>query len=228
MTHALFVRQSSNVKTGKIPVTYSARSTCPESCPHYRSDCYAEGYHTALAWNRADNGLAWAELCEKIASLPDNTLWRHNVAGDLPGSGEKIDTKALSALVSANKGKRGFTYTHKKSAQAIKSIRAANRKGFTINLSADDAGEADKLADLQAGPVVAIVPIDTSEKSYTPKGRLIVVCPAQTRENVTCSSCGLCSRANRETIVGFLAHGNKAKLADAKARRVIPLIRVAA
>jgi len=141
----------------------------------------------------------------------------------LPGSGEKIDTKALSALVSANKGKRGFTYTHKKSAQAIKSIRAANRKGFTINLSADDAGEADKLADLQAGPVVAIVPIDTSEKSYTPKGRLIVVCPAQTRENVTCSTCGLCSRANRETIVGFLAHGNKAKLADAKARRVIPL-----
>jgi len=165
-------------------------------------------------------------LCEKIAALPVGTLWRHNVAGDLPGDGEKIDAKALAALVAANKGKRGFTYTHKKSAQAIRSIRAANRAGFTVNLSADDAGEADRLAELQAGPVVAIVPIDTPEKAYTPGGRQIVVCPAQTRDSVTCSTCGLCSRANRETIVGFLAHGTRAKLADATARRVIPLAKI--
>lgn len=228
MTHALFVRESANAKTGKIPVTYSARSTCPPSCPHYRASCYAEGYHTALAWNRAADGLPWSELCEKIAGLPAGTLWRHNVAGDLPGEGEKIDAKALAALVAANKGKRGFTYTHKKSAQAIRSIRAANRAGFTVNLSADDIGEADRLADMQAGPVVAIVPIDTPEKSLSPAGRSVIVCPAQTRDDVTCKSCGLCSRVNRETIIGFRAHGMRAKKADAIARRVIPIVRVAA
>jgi hypothetical protein len=226
MTHALFVRESANAKTGKIPVTYSQRSTCPQSCPHYRASCYAEGYHTALAWNRAANSLPWSELCEKIAALPTGTLWRHNVAGDLPGEGEKIDAKALKALVAANKGKKGFTYTHKKSAQAIRSIRAANRAGFTVNLSADDAGEADTLAELQAGPVVTIVPMDTPAKSFTPAGRQIVVCPAQTHDDVTCKTCGLCSRANRETIVGFLAHGTRAKMADATARRVIPLLKI--
>lgn len=226
MTRALFVRESANAKTGKIPVTYSARSTCPPSCPHYRASCYAEGYHTALAWNRAADGLSWAELCEKIERLPAGTLWRHNVAGDLPGEGEKIDSKALAALILANLGKRGFTYSHKKSAQAIRAIRAANRAGFTVNLSADDAGEADRLAELKAGPVVAIVPTDTPEKAFTPAGRPIVVCPAQTRDNVTCKTCGLCSRANRETIVGFLAHGMRAKMADSTARRVIPLVKI--
>lgn len=224
MTTALFVSQSSNSKTGPMPVTYSARSTCPASCPHYRSTCYAEGYHTALAWNRADDGLSWGELCNKVSDLPEGTLWRHNVAGDLPGNNETIDPVQLGELVKANIGKRGFTYTHKKSADALTWIKHANDWGFTVNLSADDAGEADRLADLNCGPVVCIVPIDTPAKSLTPNGRTIVVCPAQCRDDVTCKTCGLCSRSNRETIVGFRAHGMRAKSADIKARRVIPLL----
>jgi len=224
----IFVSKSSNEKTGPIPVTYSPRATCPSSCPQYRSSCYAEGYYTSLTWGRVErDGIAWGQLCEKVAKLPDGTLWRHNVAGDLPGEGEKIDSKALTALVLANKGKRGFTYSHKKSPQAIKAIKAANRAGFTINLSADDVGEADRLAEMQAGPVVSIVPMDTPEKSYTPAGRAVVICPAQTRDDVTCKTCGLCSRVTRETIIGFRAHGTRAKLADEKARRVIPIMRAA-
>jgi hypothetical protein len=97
----------------------------------------------------------------------------------------------------------------------------ATQWGFTVNLSADDAGDADALAELNAGPVVAIVPIDTPEKSFTPAGRVIVVCPAQTRDNVTCATCGLCARADRAVIVGFRAHGTRARVTDAKARRVI-------
>jgi len=220
----LFVRESANVKTGKIPVTYSAENTCPPSCPHFRGSCYAEGFHTRLAWNRAGrDGLAWGELCKRIESLPLNTLWRHNIAGDLPGEGENVDIKALAALVLANLGKRGFTYSHKKSPSAIRAIRSANRAGFTINLSADDAGEADTLAKLNAGPVVSVVPIDCPEKSETPEGRKIIVCPAQSRENVTCETCGLCARADRDVIIGFRAHGTRAKKADVIARKVIPI-----
>lgn len=220
----LFVDRSSNVKTGPIPVTYSDEKTCPPSCPHYRGSCYAEGYHTRLAWNRAGRtGLDWGALCEKIAALPPGSLWRHNVAGDLPGDGESIDAVALRELTRANKGKRGFTYSHKKSPSAIRAIRAANRAGFTVNLSADDAGEADQLAALRAGPVVSIVPIDTPEKTYTPGGRKIIVCPAQSREGVTCQSCGLCARADRDAIIGFRAHGFRERLANERAQKVIPL-----
>jgi hypothetical protein len=222
---ALFVEKSANVKTGPIPVTYTQRESCPPSCPHYGLDCYAEAFHTRLAWNRAAAGLEWGKLCDKVAALPEGQLWRHNVAGDLPGNGETVDPVALGHLVAANTGRRGYTYTHKKSPQAVGWIRHANAWGFTINLSADDAGEADQLAELKAGPVVAIVPADTPEKTYTPAGRPIVICPAQSRDGVTCESCKLCAVPDRSVIIGFRAHGFREKITEARARRVIPIAR---
>lgn len=221
-----FIRESSNRKTGPIPVTYSERDTCPESCPHYRADCYAEDYYTAMNWNKVPaRGDNLSDLCEKIAALPEGQLWRHNVAGDLPGRGETVDAAALGEIVRANIGKRGFTYTHKKSADAVMWARHATNWGFTVNLSADDAGEADALA-AHGLPLVCIVPMDTPEKTTTPGGLPIVVCPAQTRDDKTCADCGLCARADRAVIVGFRAHGTRAKIADQKSRRVIPIARI--
>lgn len=220
-----FIRKSSNRKTGAIPVTYSQRETCPESCPHYRTDCYAEDYYTRLSWDKVKSrGSDLPDVCSNIQSLPNGQIWRFNVAGDLPGKGENVDPYALGKLVSANFGKRGFTYTHKKSADAIKWARHATEWGFTVNLSADDAGEADQLA-AHGLPLVCIVPMDTPERTTTPKGRPIVVCPAQTRDDKTCENCGLCQRADRAVIVGFRAHGTKAKQTDSRARRVIPIAR---
>jgi len=218
-----FVAKSSNVKTGPIPVTYSERDTCPPSCGQ-RDSCYAEaGFHTRMVWDKVSiRGSALETVADKIRKLKPNTLWRFNVAGDLPGVGEDIDGGAIAQLVHANRGKRGFTYTHKHSARAIKFARFATDRGFTVNLSADDAGHADTLAETGL-PVAVVVPLGTAERTTTPSGRPIVVCPAQTREDVTCYSCGLCQRANRKVIVGFLAHGTRAKKADAVARRVIPI-----
>ena len=225
MTRYHFIRESGNRKTGPIPVTYSERETCPPSCPHYRADCYAEDFYTRLSWDKVPvRGGDLAALCASVAALPEGQLWRHNVAGDLPGQGETVDAVALGEIVRANIGRRGFTYTHKKSADAIEWAGHATRWGFTVNLSADDAGEADTLAETGL-PVTAIVPMDCPEKSYTPEGRTIIVCPAQTRDHVSCASCGLCARANRGVIVGFRAHGTRARVADAKARRVIPIVK---
>lgn len=222
-----FIRKSSNKKTGAIPVTYSERKTCPESCPHYRSDCYAEDFHTRMAWDKVSaRGSSLPETCTSIAALPAGQLWRMNVAGDLPGHGEDVDPYALGEIVRANIGRRGFTYTHKKTAAAIFWARHATEWGFTVNLSADDAGEADQLAD-HGLPLTCIVPMDTPERTSTPAGRAIVVCPAQTREDKTCETCGLCQRADRAVIVGFRAHGSKAKQTDQRARRVIPIARAA-
>lgn len=221
----LFVAKSSNRKTGAMPVTYNERKSCPPSCPHYEDDCYAEDFHTSLAWNRAPKGATLPQLTKFIRNMDDGQIWRHAVAGDLWGKGEEVDAYALGEVVKANMGRKGFTYTHKKSPEAIKWIRHANQWGFTINLSADDAGEADALAELNAAPVVCIVPMDTPTHTKTPAGRPIVVCPAQTTEGVTCVSCQLCQKADRKSIVGFRAHGSKAKVTDAKARKVIPIHR---
>jgi len=163
------------------------------------------------------------ELTRFIEALPAGQLWRHAVAGDLWGDGENVDAAALGEVVRANQGRRGFTYSHKKTPAAIKWIRHANAWGFTINLSADDAGEADTLAELNAGPVVCIVPMDTPTHTTTPAGRAITVCPAQTREYMTCAICQMCHKDDRKTIIGFRAHGTKAAAADARARRIIPI-----
>jgi polyferredoxin len=75
-------------------------------------------------------------------------------------------------------------------------------------------------------PTVCIVPMDTAERTTTPQGRPIVVCPAQTIDDKTCADCGLCARADRKIIIGFRAHGTRAKIADQKARRVIPIAKI--
>jgi hypothetical protein len=179
-----------------------------------------------MAWDKVpQRGSDWATFCASVAALPEGQLWRHNVAGDLPGVGEKIDGRALGQLIKANKGRRGFTFTHKATTAKNRAlVQLANNAGFTVNLSADDVGQADTLAAYGVGPVVSIVPIDTPEKFTTPEGRRGIVCPAQTRDDVTCATCGLCSLASRAVIVGFRAHGTRAKLADARARKVIPIV----
>lgn len=217
------IQCSSNRKTGPIPTTYSSRETCPPSCPQYRAACYAEDFHTRLNWNKVDQrGKDLAGLVQAINRLPKGQIWRHNVAGDLPGIGEQVDAYALGQIVKANRGRRGFTYTHKKSPEAITWAKHATAWGFTVNLSADDVGEADKLAATGL-PVVAVVPMDTPKHTTTPEGRPILVCPAQTTYGMTCALCQLCQSADRRQIIGFRAHGTKAKQADRIARRVIPI-----
>lgn len=88
------------------------------------------------------------------------------------------------------------------------------RGGFTINLSGNNLGHADTLADLNIGPVVVVLPSAVKTNTVTPKGRKVVVCPATQRDDVSCATCGLCQKARRSVIVGFPAHGSGKKKAE--------------
>jgi hypothetical protein len=180
----------------------------------------------ALHWSKVskgERGDSLDALCNQIKSFPRGQVWRHNQAGDLPGIGSVIDSGLLSKIVDANKGRRGFTYTHKplegeSNASNLDAVKAANSQGFTINLSGNNLAHADRLADLQAGPVVCVVPEATENTFFTPAGRKGVVCPAQQRDDITCANCQLCSRALRSVIIGFRAHGTSKKKAEAIAK----------
>lgn len=219
--------KSSNAKTGPIPVSTTERSSCPTDCAFRKNGCYADAGPLALHWNAVSagaRGTGWNEFCDAIANLPEGQVWRHNQAGDLPSDGAKIDVDAMALLVEANQGRRGFTYTHHSMdvADNAYAVAMANALGFTVNLSANSVSECDALADLGIGPVVTVLPIDQTTNTTTPAGRRVVVCPAAIREDVSCATCQLCSR-QRDTIVGFPAHGSSAKRADAVARRVIAI-----
>lgn len=156
-------------------------------------------------------------LAKQIRAFPRGQLWRHNQAGDLPGIGDNIDSADLKKIVKANKGRRGFTYTHKpceENESNREAVKSANAEGFTINLSANNLAHADRLIDLKAGPVVCVVPESTDATFFTPQGRKGVVCPAQQRDDITCANCQLCSRVMRSVIIGFRAHGTSKKKAE--------------
>ena len=72
-----------------------------------------------MHWRKLDKAamerapVMWRAFLFNVAALPDDELWRHDQAGDLPGFGNKIHARFMRELIKANKGKRGFTYTHK-------------------------------------------------------------------------------------------------------------------
>jgi len=209
--------RSANAKTGPIPVSTTTRATCPVDCA-MRDACYASSGPLALHWSAVSSGARgtdWSTFTASIAALPDGQLWRHNQAGDLPGDGRTVDAAALGDLVRANIGRRGFTYSHYRDAASLDWIRHANAWGFTVNLSANSLADADTLADTNAGPVVVVLPSDTTQNTRTPAGRRVVVCPATQRDDVSCDTCQLCARP-RDTIVGFPAHGTKRRTIDIK------------
>lgn len=220
--HFAFKLKSRNAKTGDMPVTTNDARTCPDACPLKASGaCYAKHGPLGMYWQKLNKGQyasTWANLIDNVAKLTANTIWRYGQAGDLPGENNHIDPVAMRQLIAANMGKRGYTYTHKPvetDANNAALVAEANRNGFTVNLSADNLNEADDLKALNIGPVVTVLPREAPAVSYTPHGHKVIVCPAQTRDDVTCKSCGLCAVSTRDVIVGFLAHGVSAKKAEA-------------
>jgi len=224
-----FVAISKDRKLGPIPATYTGGSTCPRACPLKDAGCYAEFGFLRHQWElTAGEGLVWWRFLESVRALPAGQLWRHNIAGDLPGFEDALDVPRLLQLVLANAGRRGFTFTHKplRTDEELAAVSVANRRGFTINLSADSLDEADELAALEIGPVAVTLPSDAPPLGLkTPAGRTIVVCPAELH-GITCERCQLCSKAQRKSIVGFRAHGQWNAKIDARLR--LPVVQEAA
>lgn len=202
---------SGNTKVGPIPVTTTSKDSCPSTCAFKGNGCYAENGHLGIHWKRLSDGkspnqLTLEQLCGAIKALPYKQLWRHNQAGDLPQDNERsattplLDIDGIRSIVAANKGRRGFTYTHypwdRTTWQArdnYATIREANRKGFTVNVSCETEQQVD-LAVALGLPAVIAVPEGTPNKWVTESGNLVKTCPAVLYDNVTCASCGLCQK----------------------------------
>jgi hypothetical protein len=222
----LFTAISSNAKTGPIPVSGSQAETCPSACPFSPKDgkpngCYAAYGPISWHWKKLNNGVIgfqWNDFLKKIKDLPRNSLWRHNQFGDLQGKDNDIDAKALAELVEANKGRNGFTYTHKPVLNNLanrNAVENANKNGFTVNLSANNLDNADELKALKIAPVATIVPLNSPNVIFTKGGNKVIVCPAQTRDNINCAKCKLCQNSKRSVIIGFKAHGVGTKKVEA-------------
>jgi hypothetical protein len=212
--------RSANTKTGPIPVSTSSAETCPSAavCPFKGNGCYAERGPLALHWRavtEGTRGLPWHGFLQTIRALPAGQLWRHNQAGDLWAPSTAAGRRALAELVDANRGRRGFTYSHHKRTPAtVQAFKAATAHGFTVNASCHSEGEADAaMADgLRA---VFVVPADDARNAWeTAGGNRAVVCPAQRFEGMTCERCQLCAARPSHVAIVFRAHGTGRKAAE--------------
>ena len=226
-------KKSSNRKIGDIPCSITEERSCSPTCPFLNSGCYAKTGPVSWHWKKVSNGTQsnltdWSGLCSFVENLEDGQLMRINVAGDLCHNNGDIDRSALKQLVKSNKNKKAWTYTHHKmSRNNFEAVKHANDNGFTINVSTESLIKADRVIDLQLPAVTVISSNNDAVKPFkgsdnrtyykvtkqlrTPKGRRVVVCPAQTTESgVTCKTCKLCTR-QRDFAVAFVAHGNQVK-----------------
>lgn len=231
-----FVAVSGNKKTGPIPVTSTAAQSCPVACP-MRTDsaggCYAASGNSAIHWRALSQGRAATALdvdglYSAVSSIPKGKLWRHNESGDLLSDEYGfINAGFIWGLVHANKGRRGFTYTHHaQNFHNLTLIQQANREGFTINISTNNIKHA--IETREKAPDVPIVTIVSEEQwggkrviNMPESGVYIARCPAEYNEGVTCKTCGICQVSSRKAIVGFTPHGTGK-------RRVINIVKAAA
>jgi hypothetical protein len=204
------VRFSHNRKLGGLPASISTSSTCPTSCPLKARGCYAHRGPLSWQWAKVTAGTlggSWSQFVAAVRALPRGILWRYGEAGDLPGLGDRLDTQKLRDLATANRGRKGFTYSHKPldREEERQAVSQAIRDGFMINLSADSLTEADQLSELGIAPVAVVVPNFEDMPRKTPAGRFLTPCPEESHK-IPCSVCQLCSKP-RNSIVAFAARG---------------------
>jgi hypothetical protein len=214
---------SANRKVGAIPVSTTEEKSCPIECPLKDTDCYARFGPLGMHWRKIGEGGRgdnWAAFCKRVKKFAKQQLWRHNQAGDLPQLEEKLDAEKCAELSVASQHTKGWTYTHYNPLDSHNQevIRKMNSvPGMTVNLSADTMAEADTYSNLGIGPVVVTLPENTPHRgNKTPNGLPIVICPAQTQDEMACSQCKLCQIRDRKSIVGFLAHGTAKKRLSTK------------
>ena len=208
--------KSSNKKTGPLPTSTSERASCPTTCKFYNIGCYAASGPQNLHWQKVskkERGTDWPTFCNSIKKLPKGQLWRHNVSGDLPHILGYIDESLVNELVRANRGRKGYTYSHHdtEAGDNLKILLEANKRGFTINASTESLKQADEAIN-KGLPAVVVVDSSKPCPKVTPEGRRVMQCPA-TKEGSTvqCATCGLCAIGERRCVVAFPSHGNSKK-----------------
>ena len=217
--------KSSNRKTGPIATLRSSSDSCPSTCPFNNGGgCYAASGPEALWWKRLDESekpehvSGWLGLSDQFraAKLKPGTLLRVNTAGDLPQlpiTGEILGNVVdLMRGIFEHHGMIPFTYTHHgQTEHNLSVVDRQNRAGFTVNLSCDSEEQASK-RHRQGYPSTVVVAHDEERTRWRDEhGCTFVVCPAQTREGMTCDRCRLCAKPDRGAVVAFRAHGAKRK-----------------
>ena len=153
---------------------------------------------------RGERGTKYHKFLNKIRQMPYGQLWRHNQAGDMHN-----DAKYVDQLISANRGRRGFTYTSWDYTDEL--FIRAKREGFTINKSCYTASSAAAATSRGIPAVFSGAPVEYKDvTAWTEFGVRFVVCPTKRKspsaKKVQCATCQLCYDRPENMVIVFPLH----------------------
>lgn len=228
LTGAQFIPHSHNRKTGtkepggRVAATYaSIKATCPTSCELRKSrTCYAMSAFVGVHVSRLDKtNFTAIKVAQQEAKLIRYSFNGGPIPQDgarggrdlrLHVAGDCRTKKGATSLGMAARAwrKRGggavWTYTH--------AWRTVPRSAWTEHvkvLASIESVEDVTLAAAQGYNPARVVPeFPNGAKAWLESGIRWIPCPAQTKEEVRCSSCRLClNELPANSGIAFEAHG---------------------
>lgn len=223
MSGAIYVTNSKNGKISgikKCDATYASISaTCPNSCKLKGDGCYGELSYVGIVnarLNKKADKMSAIQVARAEAQAIDNSYDGKKVPGrdlrlHVSGDSRTITgTKIINAAVGRWKRRGGdtaFSYTH-----AWKNVHRSHWSNVSV-LASIDSIEQVAGAKLQGYAPAIVVSKYPSKRAFTLPDSDIkwIPCPAELKENISCTSCRLCMKADwlysTNRGIAFAAHG---------------------
>lgn len=223
-----YIINSKNRKLSKdasVDVTYvTIENSCPKTCAMLKNSCYGELGYVGMQVYKLDEqseGLSALEIARNEAKaidasydgglIPLGKYMRLHVSGD---SRTVKGTNLINSAVKRWKKRGGavaWTYTH-----AWKNVPRSAWSNVSILASIDNPQDSTLARSRGYAPAIVVSEF-VSDKAFYLKDSTtkFIPCPAQTKDNITCSDCRLCFNANslynRDAGIAFAAHGVRKK-----------------
>lgn len=196
------------------PFVFASYRTVGETCPtrcgfhpdnetskvHGRN-CYALQGNVRLHQKRATRDDSDGEQVYRwIQSMPPGSLVRMHVSGDVYNAGE-FDAEYFARVCEAFEARpdvTGWLYTHAPLVECLQ-MQADAPDNLAVNWSCDSLEEAQAMQADGVTGLTAVLP-----KGAT-RAKGVTICPEQT-SGIPCADCRLCTKSDRKTIIGFIAH----------------------
>lgn len=218
---AIVVQKSANVKIGDVSTTYLGTVSCVDCAYRHTTKegdegCYAENGMVGIHVRRLNRNVraAHASPVRQAEAEARGQALRIHTSGDCPtAEAARIVADAAERFV-ARGGGTPWSYTH--------AWRRVPRKAWgSVSVLASVETLADAARATRRGWAVArVVPQFSGDKAWVEGGIRWIPCPAQTRDDVTCSTCRLCLDDNKLRAIGagvaFEAHGSSKRKAAEK------------
>jgi hypothetical protein len=219
------VPRTGNTKTGPMPVTYRPMHTCPVTCPLLPAQATGGCYGTGRLFGSAKYRAVSLDVERAVwkVRLGADAAARHlrdRVVGDVVTATGELDREYLAAIaeIATANELTPFGYTHAWRLFTAEDVAWLRALGYVMNASVETPAQAEQAAAL--GMLVTIVDDERPGETEI-AGMRLVTCPAQTRDGITCATCGLCATPDRPTIVRFIPHGTAVQ----RARRAVAAAR---